>query len=317
MKTNIVKSFCFLAACLMLAGCEKKFGEGVTLTDIQTGEGIRVNIGETVRAGAWPVPWDCTDYKFTWESADTLIATVDNYGRVSSVEVGNTVVYVSQGNIKKEIPVEVYEIPLLEQATGYWAFEDPSNFGKATKGANLTLVNAGFSAVSGPSAGDQAVRVEKQSHFLCDHGISVSGDWVTTYTIMFDFSLPAATRACFMQTTLANSDDVDFFLRGNMTEIGIGGAYANLANTSIGKIEANKWYRMVIVIQLGGTSTYYLNGVNVGSFDLASDFKFRMSKNGVLLFADEDGEDEIIDVASVAIWGKTLTARQINRLGVL
>ncbi|MDR3262623.1 MAG: Ig-like domain-containing protein [Tannerella sp.] len=317
MKTkHVFRSLCFLAACLMLAGCEKKLGEGVTLKGIAVDEGtVRVNIGETGRAYAYPIPYDCTDYEFKWESADPSIATVDNYGRITSVDVGNTVIKVSQGSISNEIPVEVYEIPLLEQATGYWAFEDAGNFGKATKGADLILVKTGFSSIDGPTTGDKAVRVEKASHFNCAHGIS-QGDWVTTYTIMMDFKLPAAGRACFMQTNTANSDDVDLFLRPNGYEFGIVGSYTNLNDAGYGPIVADKWYRMVLVVQLGGTTKYFLNGVNVGEKQLPIDNRIRMEKTNVLLFADEDGEDEIIDVAAVAIWDKALSDGQIRRLGV-
>jgi hypothetical protein len=316
MKTGIIRSFLFLAAvCLLLSGCEKKFGEGVTLEDIEQGTtSIRVNIGEESRLYAYPVPYDCTDYEFKWESANTDIVTVDDFGRVQSVDVGTTTVSVSQGNIRKEYSVEVYEIPLLEQATGYWTFEDAANLGKATRGADLELTGEGFGSTDGPTAGDRAIHIEKRSYLKCAHGIDPSGDYATVYTVMMDFKLPEATRACFMQTNLANNDDVDFFMRGNMYEIGVVGSYTDLRQTSIGPIEANRWYRLVIVVQLGGTTTYYIDGVNVGEFTLNSDNRIRMDKNHVLLFADEDGEDEIIDVAAVAFWGKILTKKQIDRI---
>ncbi|MDR1335518.1 MAG: Ig-like domain-containing protein, partial [Tannerella sp.] len=117
MKTIIMRSFCFLAVCLLLSGCEKKFGEGVTLKDIATeGEtSIRVNIGEVGKLYAFPIPYDCTDYEFKWESADPSIATVDDFGRVASVDVGTTTISVSQGNIRKEFAVEVYEVTLAEK----------------------------------------------------------------------------------------------------------------------------------------------------------------------------------------------------------
>jgi hypothetical protein len=315
MKTILKRSFYFLAACLLLSGCEKKLGEGVTLEDIaQSVTSIRVNIGEEVRLYAYPIPYDCTDYNFKWESADPSIVTVDDFGRLQSVDVGNTTVSVSQGNIRKEYSVEVYEVPLLEQATGYWTFEDAGNLGKATEGADLELTGTGFSSQDGPTAGNKAIRVEKRSYLKCAHGVSSTSDYVTQYTVMMDFKLPAATRACFLQTKLENDNDVDFFMRGNMYEIGVVGAYTDLRQTSIGPIEADKWYRMFIVIRLGGTSTYYINGVNVGEKELVLDNNIRMDKNHVLLFADEDGEDEIIDVAAVAFWDKTLTKKQIDRI---
>ncbi|MDR2140073.1 MAG: Ig-like domain-containing protein [Tannerella sp.] len=315
MKTLLVRSFCFLAAGLLSGGCEKKLGEGVALQDIATDvTSIRVNIGEEGRLYAYPIPYDCTDYEFKWESADPGIATVDDFGRVTSIEVGTTTVYVSQGNIRKEFAVEIYETPLLEQATGYWAFEDATHWGKATRGTDLALSGAGFSSTEGPAAGNGAIRIERQSYLNCTHGINPTGDYVTRYTVMMDFKLPAATRACFMQTKLENDDDVDFFLRGNMYEIGVVGAYTDLRETAIGQIEAGRWYRMFIVVQLGGTTTYYINGVNVGEKQLDMDNRIRMNGEKVLLFADEDGEDETIDVAAVAFWDQNLTKKQMDRI---
>jgi hypothetical protein len=312
MKTGIKTTLYFLAACLLLTGCEKKLGEGVTLKDIAVDEtSVRVNVGEQIRLHAYPIPYDCTDYSFKWESANTNVATVDDFGRVASVDVGTTTISVSQGNIRKEFAVEVYEVPLLEQATVYWAFDDAGNFGKASRGADMELIGAeGFSLVEGPAAGNGAVRIQRGCHFKCPHGLSDAG----IYTVMMDFKLPEATRACFMQTNLDNSDDVDFFLRGNMYEIGVVGAYTDLRETSIRQIEANKWYRMFLTIRLGGVSTYYLNGVNVGEKELDSGNRIRVDNTHVLLFADEDGEDELIDVAAVAFWDNTLTQKQMDRI---
>ncbi|MDR2764212.1 MAG: Ig-like domain-containing protein [Tannerella sp.] len=312
MKTVIIRSFYFLAACLLLSGCEKQLGEGVTLKDIAQGEttSARLLLGESIRFYAYPLPYDCTDYEFKWESSDPGVAKVDDFGRVTTVNLGTTTISVSQGNIKKDFSLEVYELPILEQMTGYWTFEDDGNLGKATTGANLELSGAGFSSIEGPKADNKAVRVEKGSYFKCAHG---SGS-TTAYTIMMDFKLPAATRACFVQTKLENNDDVDFFLRGNMYEIGVVGAYTDLRQTSINQIEANTWYRMFIVIQLDGTSTYYINGVNVGEAKLAAGNRMQLDKTHVLLFADEDGEDETIDVAAVAFWGRALEKRHIDSI---
>jgi hypothetical protein len=52
----------------------------------------------------------------------------------------------------------------------------------------------------------------------------------------------------------------------------------------------------------------------VGEKELATDNRIRMDKTPVLLFADEDGEDETIDVAAVAFRDKILTKTQMDRV---
>jgi hypothetical protein len=308
-----MRSFYFLAVCLLLSGCEKNLGEGVTLKDIAIeGEtSRRILIGASARLYAYPLPYDCTDYEFKWESSDTGIATVDDFGRVTTKNLGTATISVSQGSIRKEFSVEVYELPIFEQKTGYWLFENAGSLGKATVGADLELSGSGFAGIE--EGGKKAVRIEKGSYLKCSHG---SGS-LLTYTVMMDFKMPVAMRACFIQTSLANNNDVDFFLRPNLYEIGVVGAYTDLRQTSIGQIESNKWYRMFIVINLGGTSTYYINGEKIGEAQLAEDNRMKLEGKQVLLFADEDGEDELIDVAAVAFWGRALTKAQIDEVSGL
>ncbi|GHT18258.1 hypothetical protein AGMMS4957_00160 [Bacteroidia bacterium] len=350
MKTNIVKSFCFLAACLVLAGCEEKFGEGVTLKDIQTGEDVRVNMGDKVKAQAWPVPWDCTDYKFTWESADPTIATVDNYGKITPVDVGNTVVYVSQGSIKKEIPVEVYEITLQEKLValgvkGLWLFEDASNLFKASAGKDLMPVGTGFTQVDGPSKRKKAVSlpcsekidgVWQHNHLICEHGFAPNGGgakYVNEFTIVVDCKFPGGPTETptwqngkyysLYQTYLDNSSDADFFWRPG-GDFGITGSYTGKSKDGE---ELNHlfvkdtWYRFVIVVKLGNELKYYMNGVAYDARSQGSlDGERAWRPEGVLLFADEDGENGQgfpLIVSAVGIFDKALTEVEAKSLGGL
>jgi hypothetical protein len=311
MKTILMRSFYFLAVCLLLSGCEKKFGEGVTLKDIATeGEtSRRLLIGVSTKLYAYPLPYDCTDYDFKWESSDTAIVKVDDFGRVTTKNPGTATISVSQGSIRKEYSLEIYELPIIDQKTGYWTFEDAGNLGKATVGADLELSGSGFSSIAGPG-GKKAVQIVNGSYFKCTHG---SGS-IMEYTVMMDFKMPAIARACFIQTSLANNNDVDFYMRSNMYDIGVVGAYADLRQTNIGPIEPGRWYRLFIVIQLGGTSAYYLDGEKIGEAQLAEDNRMRLEGKQVLLFADEDGEDDPIDVANVVFWGRALTKAQVDEV---
>ena len=285
MKTRLVKSFCFLAACLLLSGCEKKFGEGVTLTDIAQGAtSIRLNvgIGETGRLYAYPLPYDCTDYEFKWESADPNIAIVDDFGRVESIDVGTTTITVSQGNIRKEYSVEVYEVGLAEKlqplgVKGVWQFQDANNLFKATVGPDLIPVGSGFTQTEGFNRRTRAVSLPcsqnvdgawQHNHLIYNHGFAANGGGtkVNEFTVLIDCMFPGGPTEgstwtngkyyCLYQTTLSNTgSDGDFFWRPG-ADFGITGLYT--ADTKL--FVKDKWYRFIISVQLGKDIRYYLNG---------------------------------------------------------
>jgi hypothetical protein len=247
-------------------------------------------------------------------------------------------IYVAQVTIWDQ-PLEAADVAALGDAgsndyltfpgplVGAWLFEDEDRPWLATRGNDLIPQGSGIFPTVGTGDGDKAVSVNKGSYFLAKHGIPANGEnaagdpgtLVNNYTLLIDFKLPAATRACFFQTSLANDNDVDFFLRANMYELGIGSVYCNL-NETAGPIQGEVWYRLVICAQFGKSLRYYLDGKEVYSNNSAAgeaalDSKVAFDPAGVLLFADEDGEDEIIDVAAVGLWNVPLSAEEATALG--
>jgi hypothetical protein len=208
-------------------------------------------------------------------------------------------------------------VPDKPKVMGNWQFKNPANFGKAATGADLELKGNSFFEAEGIN-GSTAVEVAKGSYFLAKHGIEANGGGtkVNNYSIMFDFKYPNDNRYCFYQTNLANNDDVDFFQRNNMKELGIGSVYTNLPNP----ITSGVWHRVVVSAQLGTSLKYYLDGVEIFSDDGTAeaariDSRLALDPNGVLLFADEDGEDENIYIAQVTIWDQPLSADDVTALG--
>jgi hypothetical protein len=214
----------------------------------------------------------------------------------------------------------VFEGPL----TSLWLFDDPEYLTAAEVGNDLIPSGNGIWETEGPSETDLAVAVNKGSYFLAKHGIAPSGETaagdpatkVNSYSVLMDFKLPVDNRYCFYQTNLANTDDVDFYLRPNMFELGIGGVYTNL---EADPIRSGVWYRLVVSAQLGESLKYYFNGSEIythnGEGDAAVDSRLAFDPAGVLLFADEDGEDNEIHIAAVAIWNKALSADEVAALG--
>jgi hypothetical protein len=347
MKVNcLFKSICILAAGLSLAGCEKKFGEGVVLKDIELeNEHIRVLVGTDVKYHAYPVPWDCTEYEFTWETADPSVATVSPTGKISALELGTTRVTVGQGSVKKEFTVEVYE--LYEETLpgrmeklgvkGLWLFEDAGNLFKATVGSDLIPVGSGFAQTQGTNSREKAVTLpcsEKiddvwhHNHLICNHGFAPNGGgrYVNEFTVVIDCKFIGGPTAIpswqngkyysLYQTALDNTSDADFFWRPG-ADFGITGSYSKQNHLFV----KDTWYRFAIVVKLGKELRYFINGQyyeanNNGDQD--GDRAWR--PEGVLLFADEDGENGQgfpLHVATLGVFDRALSDEEVKSLGFL
>ncbi|MDP3580777.1 MAG: LamG-like jellyroll fold domain-containing protein [Ignavibacteria bacterium] len=193
---------------------------------------------------------------------------------------------------------------------GWWKFDDTANITKADLGTNLELVGT-QQAISGPAAGNGATRIGVGSHFKMTHGITASPTTlVNEYSIQFDFRVKdIGTWRAFFQTSPDNSTDGDCFLRDS--------GFLGVAATGYGsyEIKANEWYRLVVSVKNGVAYKYYLDGQLYHNGTVQTvDGRFSLDKV-LLIFADEDGEDNEIDCAELAIWDKALTGGQAKLLG--
>ena len=201
---------------------------------------------------------------------------------------------------------------------GYWKFQKASQLTKATVGNDLTLIGT-HSIVNGPSWNDTAIRIGIGSYYKCRHGISPNGggDSVNRYTLMFDFKVLNFDRwHTFFQTDSTNTNDGECFIRPNTgTDPGCIGT----ATTSytLNPVTANKWYRLVISVNLDNFYRYYLNGSLVLDGDTQYvDKRFALTQI-INFFADNNGEDDTIDIASVAIFDTCLSSVDIAKIGTI
>lgn len=80
----------------------------INATDIELdGYEDELMVGESMSLTATVIPEDATDTKVTYKSSDTKIATVKTNGTVHGVTHGNAIIYVTSGNITKELPITV------------------------------------------------------------------------------------------------------------------------------------------------------------------------------------------------------------------
>ncbi len=201
---------------------------------------------------------------------------------------------------------------------GYWKFQDTTDLTHATVGNDLMLIGQ-HSWLAGPSVGDTAIRIDTGSYYKVYHGISANGggDSVNQYTLMYDFRVLSFNHwHCFQQTDTTNQNDADCFIKPIPDSLPgmIGVGWTGYSDTSI---VPNQWYRLVITINLGHYYNYYLNGVLIHTGDtdeIEIDDRFALTE-AILFFADNNQEDDTIDVASIALFDTCLSPSQIAQIG--
>lgn len=264
---------------------------------------------------------------FEWTSMNEAIATVTKFGVVTGIEEGETEVVVKYGSFSKNIHIKVTDPIVVPDEVGVWLFEDAKNFLKAELGKDLKLgANAGnpslndFPYIDGPAGSAGAVRLNKGFHLIMEHGIAAkAGDvLVNEYTVMMDFRIPVLQNwVSFIQTNPNNDDDSEVFCKPDGT-IGVGTTGYSATKAVIG----GQWQRLILSYKLGenGWIEYFVDGASVlertdmGKFP--KDDRFAMAPL-LLLGADDDGEDDTIDIARIVIWDKALDsdqARKANRV---
>lgn len=208
-------------------------------------------------------------------------------------------------------------ITILQNATaqrvGWWNFNNTADLTEAVPGYGLPLQLVGtHQLVDGPAAGDYAVKIGVGSYYKMNHEITPNGggSFVNEYTLQIDFQVASIGQwHCFFQTSPANDNDGDCFINPNGT---IGVAATTYSPSTI---DGGEWYRMVITVKNGSYYTYYLDG-NVFNDGIVQEIDGRFSLDDILLmFADNDGEDNNIIVSEIGIWDHALTADEVQALG--
>lgn len=193
---------------------------------------------------------------------------------------------------------------------GEWTFDNPANLIASTIGNPLELHGA-ETAVVGPTATDGAVRVGVGSYYILAHGMAPNnGSLVNTYSFSFDFKVSdISVWHSFLQTNPNNSDDAELFI-GRIGNIGV-----STTGYCSQTIRPNTWNRAVVVVDNGSEYSVYLNGVKgLTGYVQPIDGRFSLEPTA-LLFADNDGEDNEIDVANVKLYNKALTEAEAQSLG--
>jgi hypothetical protein len=217
-----------------------------------------------------------------------------------------------------ETGTPAYNTPILPaswpQLVGLWEFNNSGTPLVATVGSNLTLVGT-HTTIAGYGGPDNAIRIGVGSHYNVVNPIGPNGaggaSYTNRYTLLFDFRVNAsAIWRSFYQTNTSNANDGELFVRNTDGLIGVGSYSVEGAITNV-------WHRLIVSVRNGGGGAFevFLDGRRVlslgaqatdGRWSLESTFK---------IFADDSGDDGLIDVSTVALFNTDLTQAQMESLG--
>lgn len=210
------------------------------------------------------------------------------------------------------IPLQLYAQTWPSSLSGRWTFDNPANLLEASIGNNLVLTG-NHTVVNGVSAGDGAVAIDTGSYYACFHGISPNGGGgkVNEYALMVDVLIPdPRVYHSVFQTNTSNSDDGDHFINPySQTGIGYTG-YSGFA------FKPDTWYRLVISVDLGNRIRYYADGKLIHQFPSPAsdvDGRFALSQ-AILLFADDNGEDNLLYISQMAMFDGALSDAEVMGL---
>lgn len=173
-----------------------------------------------------------------------------------------------------------------------------------------------------PQIGADAGQIAKVEALAQREGILVkpAGDAdLVEYTLVYDLYVKAGqgTYAGLFQTDLGNTSDGDLFLRNS----GDGSAGVGISGNYEGEFKFDAWNRLVFTFSVEDGAHVlrkYINGTLVGTQEVTSEAagsRWTVSKDGFLIFSDENGETQDIHVSSFAFVPAALDAATLKDLG--
>jgi hypothetical protein len=227
----------------------------------------------------------------------------------------------------KSVLLTVFSLALVLPASsaslvGLWEFNNAGNLGQATVGTDLTIAGTApthsatlADAVANSQSGVITTAFGVGNHLVATNALGGNGGGAFTnqYSILIDLQSPVASRGTWRslyQTSPANGNDGDLFIRNSDTAVGVS------ALTYSAPINDTVWNRLVVTFNIGTSVTSYLNGTLLHNHSASTlDGRFALDTT-FLLFGDEDGENNPLNVGTVAFWDGALTGSEVAALGV-
>lgn len=209
-----------------------------------------------------------------------------------------------------------YDPSLRPTADAQWDFENETNLTENTIEGSALSIECGIAgsktftlgannitSIAGPAENDKAITVHGGDIFKMNLGAT---ETVSNYTLLWNVRIGSAEKFhALIQTANDNTTDGDLFINKNTPSVGLnftGFGYA-------GEATFNEWHTIVLSVK-DGIPTTYMDGELLVAGTTANE-RFTLQNGYGLLFCDEDGEYDNIDVAQVAYWGRTLAKEEI------
>ena len=214
--------------------------------------------------------------------------------------------------------------PEVPTAAGIWTFDNADklldNSGKAKytvtpakmNGTAMELTASGIKQVAGPAPENNAILLPKETMLNLQFVESSSTDKKKNYTVMYDIRESSFNFEALLQPNLQNNTDAMFFINQN----GQIGHYAQGNWGYGGQVKANTWHRIVITVK-NGVPNAYLDGALVTPGKNTFNGAWELDPTACFLFADNDGERLVPEVAEIRYWDKALTTSQVATLGLV
>lgn len=236
------------------------------------------------------------------------VSAYDSYNNVSTTTL--------KGSFT--VPVDTDPANFPPTPVAQWDFEDESDpFANSIEGSAYSIESGTVSGstvtieksgkvIEGPKDDNNAYYLPTAGVFQVTTGTAET-DTISTYTLKMDIRTDKVNVwNALLQTDPENSDDADIFIRNN----------AKIGNGTIGyagTMKADKWTRLVLVVDSGAPSLY-LDGELINK-STTSNSRYMLKGGKFYLFCDDDGEVYANDIANVTIWDKALNARQVGNMG--
>jgi hypothetical protein len=198
-----------------------------------------------------------------------------------------------------------------------WEFNDNANLLRATVGVDLALEGE-HQAVAGVTPDDGARTIGEGSFYRASHGISAQPGQkrINAYSFVIDFKTPVDTHShALFQTSLANDDDNDFETLNREGVVGAG----FVGFSPQWAFKPGEWCRLIVCADLlAGRYDVYLNGDHVihgAPQDL--DGRYSLDPEGVLFFADDEGDDAEVTVSRIAVYDHALKGDDVKQIAYI
>ena len=169
------------------------------------------------------------------------------------------------------------------------------------------LAAAGIVKAEGPTKSNGAITVPIDTYLQMAHNQEEPDQ--TSFTILMDIrpKVLGVYNALFQSHIMNNQDGSLYINKSN--QLGINTAGLGYG----GRVEEGQWLRIVFIVNNCSITTF-LNGDKIGSSTSASTDKWTLHEIGNF-FADDDGEEGVIDVAEMWYWNEAISVVQAHKLG--